>query len=190
MAEEENKGKTVTLTVAEIQAMIAEGVKNGLAQNQEGYAQGSARTLRRLTDRKVEVRFIDKKAVLGYFNRGTENRPQYIYTKPDPKDPRKEIEMVDLVLEGSKEAMTVEWSQFRKESAKAQCKVVKTESKEWLINQGVIKKKEVEEYSSVEMDFDVPLDIVGQARLFTVEVPSEFGGPRQVTIHENFVNIA
>lgn len=183
--------KVVTLTIAEIQAMIAEGVKNGIAAAQpEGYAQGNARILRRNTDRKVEVRFIDKKAVLGYFNRGTDNRPQYIYTKPDPRDPRKEIEMVDLVLEDSKEALSVEWSQFRKESARSMCKVVKTESKEWLLNQGTVKKREVEEYSSVELDFDVPLDVVGQARFFTVEVPADFGTPRQVTLHENFVNIA
>lgn len=183
----DKKDKTITLSMQELQALIAEGVKNGL-QSQSN-AEGT-RVLRRVTDRKVEVRFIDSKAVLGYFNRGTENRPQFVYTKPDPKDPRKEVEMVDLVLEGAKEGLPVEYSQFRKESAKAQCKVVKTESKEWLINQGVVKKKEVEEYSSVELDFDVPLDVIGQARFFTVEIPMEFGGPRQVTLHENFVNIA
>lgn len=174
------------MTLPELQALIAEGVKNGLA-NQS--ADGNTRILRRITDRKVNLRFIDNKAVIAYFNRGTENRPNYIYTKPDPKDPRKEIDMVDLVVEGETKPMSVEWSQFRKESTRVACKIVKTDSKEWIINQGIVKKREVEEYSSVELDFDVPLDVVGQARFFTVEVPAEYGGTRQVTIHENFVNI-
>lgn len=176
--------------MSELQALIADAVKNGLA-NSGGKVDGSTRVLRKITDRKVEVRFVDNKVFLGYLNRGTESRPQFIYTKPDPKDPRKDIEYVDIVLEGdAKPVLGVIWRDFRKESARAFCRVIKTESKEWFINQGVVKKKEVEEYSSVELDFDVPLDVVGQVRTFTIEVPEEFGGPRTIEVNENFVNLA
>lgn len=182
--------ETLTITREELTALIKDGVAKGI----EGMAeQGSTtRILRRITERKVEVRLVDNRVVLGYKNRGSENRPVYIYEKPDPKDPKQNILFVDLILEGAKEGevFPVEYKQFRTESARAICKVVKTEEKEWLINQGVVKKREVEEYSSIELDFDVPLDVVGKARFFTVDVPKDFGTPRQVTVHESYVNIA
>lgn len=180
----------ITIDRDELNTLIADGIKKGL----EGMAeQGSTtRVLRRVTDRKVEVRLIDNRVVLGFKNRGSENRPVYIYEKPDPKDPKQNLAYVDLILEGmtNEEKFEVDFKQFRAESARAICKVTKTEEKEWMINQGTVKKKEVEEYSSIELDFDVPVDIVGKSRFFTVELPKEFGGPRQVTISEQYVNIA
>ena len=154
---------------------------------------GSSRLLKRITERKVEIRFVDGKAVVGYKNQGTQTSPKYIYSKPDPKDPRQEIDMVDLILEGmeAKDAISVPYSQFCKESARKSCKVVATEEKEWLINQGTVKKREVEEYSSIELDFDVPVDVIGVSRTFTVEVLDEnTRETRNVKVGEMYVNIA
>lgn len=182
--------ETITISKEELSALIKDGVEKGIAGMAE--TGSTTRILRRVTERKVEVRLVDNRVVLGYKNRGSENRPAYIYEKPDPKDPKNNLLFVDLILEGMKEdeVFPIEFKQFRSESARAQCKVLKTEEKEWMINQGVVKKKEVEEYSSIELDFDVPLDVVGKARFFTVEIPKEFGGPRNALVHENYCNIA
>lgn len=181
--------KVIQITESELKQMMSDVAKQTLegAGIQEG---GNSRVLRRVTERRVEVRLVDGKVVVGFKNRGSEERPVYIYEVPDPKDPKQNVSMVDLLLEGSDEPLTVNFSEFRREGERAQCKVVKTEEKEWVLNQGVVKKREVEEYAMLELDYDVPLDIVGKARFFYVEVPKEFGGPRTVQIHENYVNIA
>lgn len=153
---------------------------------------GSTRILRRVTERKVRLMFVDGRAVIGFANRGSEHKPVYVYEKPDPNNSKEMIAYVDLIREDMKEGekpLTVPFKQFREEGASAECRVVHTEEKEWVINQGLVRKKEVEEYSSIELDMEVPLDIVGKARFFTVEVPREYGGPRQLTVHENYVNI-
>lgn len=179
----------ITLSTLELQAMLAQAVKDGLkaAGVEEG---GTSRTLRRITERRVEVRLIDNHVVLAFKNRGSEERPVYIYEVPDPKNPKEMVSMVDLIIEGSEqEPMAVNYSEFRREGERVQCKVLRTEEKEWTITQGVVKRKEVEEYAMVELDYDVPLDVVGKARFFTVELPAGYGS-RQVLIHENYVNIA
>lgn len=190
------------ITREEMQELLA-NQKTIMAQNEKlaqenaelkglmnGESQGSTRILRRVTERKVTVRMVDGKVVLGYGNRGSDTRPVYIYEKPDPKDPTQRIQFVDLILEGAKEVSSVNFKEFRTESARVECKILKTDEKEWTINQGVVKKKEVEEYSSIELDFDVPLDVVGITRLYTVEIPREFGGPRNVVVQDRYCNIS
>lgn len=173
---------------------ITEQNKRILAENAELKTlmggDGGARVLRRVTQRLVEVRMVDGKVVMGYMNKGTDKSPVFWYKKPNPRDPKEMIDFVDLVLEGGKEAIPVEVAQFRKEATRVKCKIVKDEEKEWVENQGVVKKREVEEYSSIELDFDVPLDVVHKTHFYTVEVPKDFGGPREVKVHERMVNIA
>lgn len=149
---------------------------------------GTLRVLRRIKEHNVIVRRIDGKVVLGYKNRGYEGSPLFIYTKPDPKDPTQKLEYVDVILEGMKtgESMTLPYGDFRKQSERVTAKVIDTKEQEWEMNQGMTKKKEVDGYSMSELDFDIPMDVIGKVRLYTVELP----GGHQVTIHENYVNIA
>ena len=165
-----------------------------LAENAElktlmgGDNAGSARILRKVTNRTTEVRMVDGKVAIGYVNKGTDKSPSYWYEKPDPKDPRKMVDMVEVMFEDGK-TLELQRSLFAKESQRVRCKVLKTDEKEWIENQGVVKKREVEEYSSIELDFDVPLDVIHKSYWFTVEVPKEFGGPREVRVGESMVNI-
>lgn len=188
------------LTKEELQALIG-SVKTLTEQNAKILSEnaelkilmsgdGGARVLKRVTQRQVEVRMVDKKVVIGYVNHGTDKSPVFWYKKPNPRDAKEMLDMVDLVLEGAKEALPIEVAQFRKESQRVKCNIVKTEEKEHVINQGVVKKREVEEYSSIELDFDVPVDVISKTYLFTVNVPSEYGGPREVKVGESMVNIA
>lgn len=188
----------VVLTKAELSQMMNEAAQKAV----EGL-EGSSRTriLKRVTERKVGVRMVDlqdkkgHRAVVGFKNRGSENRPLYIYEQPDPKNPKENVLYVELILEkkaGEEKnpTLAVNYNEFRKESSRATCRVVDTEEREWLINQGTVRKKEVEEYSSIELDYEVPLDVIGKVRIFTVEIPDEFGGARNVKVHEDYVNIA
>lgn len=171
------QNKKILSENAELKAMMGDGA-------------GTSRILKRVTQRVVEVRMIDGKVVMGYINHGTDKSPQFWYQKPDPKNQNQMIDWVDLVLEGAKEAMPVQVSSFRKESQRVKCRIVKVDEKEVIENQGVVKKREIEEYSSIELDFDVPLDVIHKVFFYDVEVPREFGGPREIKVHERMVNIA
>lgn len=148
------------------------------------------RTLKRVTERKVEIRMVDDKAVVGYHNRGTLNRPTYVYAKQDPANPTQQINFIDLITEGMKEGeyITVQDREFRRETERVKCKVVKVEEQEWILNQGTVRKRAVEEYSMVEQDYEVPVEIVGKTRWFVVELPVERGA-RRLKVHESMVNI-
>lgn len=168
--------------------LLAQRVKD--LEGVVGDGQSAPRVLKRITERRVVVRMVDGKVVLGYHNRGTEARPAFVYEKPNPKKPSESINFVDLILEGMQkgEYITVEDREFRRETEKVTCKIVRTEEKEWTINQGTVRKKDVEEYSMIELDYIVPVDIVGKTRWYVVELPEE-KGRREVTLHESMVNI-
>lgn len=156
----------------------------------DGAGGGTTRLLKRVTERRVDVRRVDGKVVVGFRNRGSLARPVYVYEKTNPKDPTQKLLYVDLILEGMKpgDALSVDYKEFRTESEKVTCKVLSTEEKEWELNQGMVKKKEVDGYSMVELDFDVPVQIIGKTRFFTVEMPDQ--DHREVKVHENYVNVA
>ena len=184
-------GKTVTLSEAELKAMLHEAATAGATQAMEsGGGIGAPRLLKRVTERRVDVRRIDGKVVLGYRNRGSDARPIYVYEKTNPRDPTQKVLYVDLILEGGKpgESLSVDYKEFRTDSERVTCKVVRVEEKEWTLQQGLVKRKEVDGYSSVELDFDVPVDIVGKVRQYVVQIPDQ--DHREVMVHENYVNIA
>lgn len=149
---------------------------------------GIGRSLKPIKERKVTLRRIDGKVVVGYKNRGTKDSPVYIYTKPDPKDPTQRVEFVDIILDGAEQdaVVTLPYAQFRKESERVDAKVVETKEKEWEVTQGNVKKREVDGYNLIELDYDIPVDIIGKVRLYVCELASG----QQITVHENYVNIA
>ena len=166
-------------------AALTEAVKNG----EGGVA--TARTLRAVTERTVRIKFVDGKPVVAFKNRGTQERPSYTYerTNPaDPTNPNNRILYVDIIKHGDAEATPVQYKEFVREAHSAVCKVVKIDEEEWVMDQGVVKKKEVDGYSMVELDYDVPVEIVGKTRFFTVALPQEYGGGT-VKVHEAYVNI-
>lgn len=148
------------------------------------------RVLKRVTERKVEIRMVNDKIVMGYHNRGSATRPAYVYEKQDPANPTQRLNYIDLVLESAKkdEYITVPDRDFRRETERVKCRVIKVEEEEWIVNQGTVKKRAVEEYSMIEQDYDVPVEIIGKTRWFIIELPAERGA-RQAKVHESMVNI-
>lgn len=148
------------------------------------------RILKKVTERKVRLRIVDGKAVVGYKNRGTDGKPLYIVEKVDPNDKNSRLLFVTLILEDKTE-LEVDYNEFLRETTSVEALVKETVEKEWTIEQGTVRQKMVEEYSMIETDVVVPVEIVGKIRTFKVAVPEtspEFK-ERELTIHENYVNI-
>ena len=162
-----------------------------LEENKKLREEGGApmrRTLKCVTEHKVRIRMVDDKVVIGFKNRGVEGKPVYVYDIQDPQDLKKRILYVDLVLEGQKEPMPVAYKEFMEQAEEVKCKVISKEEKEWTIRQGWTKKKEVDGYSTVELDFDVPMEVVGKIRTYMIALPADKGG-REITVHEDFINL-
>lgn len=161
-----------------------------LAELKTQLAGPQTRILKRTTERTVEIRMVNDKVIVGFHNRGSESLPTFVYEKSDPANPTQRLNYIDLVIEGAKngEYITVPDRDFRRQTERVKCKVIRTEEKEWVINQGTVKKKAVEEYSMIEQDYDVPVDIIGKTRWLVVVLPIEKGG-REITVHQSMVNI-
>jgi len=148
--------------------------------------------LKEITERRAELRMIDDRIVIGFKNRGTERRPRYIYEKPDPLNPSTRVNFVDLILEGTEnkkeEIMPIKHDEFLDESERVSAKIINVKEVPWLIKQGSTRRKEVDGYSLVELDFVVDLEVKGVTRNYTLRLPEEFGG-REVTVYEDYLNI-
>lgn len=148
--------------------------------------------LKEVTERIAELRMIDGRVVLGFKNRGTERRPRYIYEKPDPLNPTVRINFVDVILEGTEEkeeeVMSIKHEEFLEESERVKAKIIDIKEHPWVINQGSTRRKEVDGYSLVELDFVVDLEVKGTTRDYTLRLPEEFEG-REVTVYEDYINI-
>ena len=181
----------VEISRGEIEALLAEvkGLRATVEKIESGEGLADARVLKKITERTVTLRRIDGKVVVGYRNKGVENKTQYVYEGPDPKDPVKRTLFVDLILEGMapEAALKVEYREFLAESERVVCKIISTEEKEWMIEQGTVKKREVDGYSMVDLDLDVPIEVTGKTRWFTMRLPDQ--DHREVKVHEAYVNI-
>jgi hypothetical protein len=186
MANDEN----VSLPKSELTALLEEisKLRADVGEIKNGEGIGSSRILRKITERKVVVRRIDGKVVIGFRNKGSDTKPQFVYEGPDPKDPTKRTWFVDVFCEGQtpNDAIKIGYKEFLDEAERVTCLVKSTKEKEWMVNQGMVKKREIDGYSMVELDFDVPVDIIGKYRTFTVLLPDE---NREVEVGESYVNI-
>ncbi len=74
---------------------------------------------------------------------------------------------------------------FLSEADAADCLVTNVKEEEWIINHGTVRRKLVDGYSLIETDEEVPMDVVGKTRTFTVALPDG----TSVMIPEGFVNM-
>lgn len=146
------------------------------------------RVLKEITERKVSLRRIDGKAVIGFRNRGSKDRPQYVYDRINPQNKDERLQFVDILLQGMTEpsqAIPVNYNEFLIDSERVVCLVKYKKETPWKMEQGVTKSKEVDGYSMVELDYDIPIDVIGVATTYTVELPE--GGT--IVVPEAYVNM-
>jgi hypothetical protein len=137
-------------------------------------------------EREYTVRKVDGKIVIGFANHGTQNRPLFVYERPNPHDPTQRLQWVDLILAGEKEPVPVEYVQFFNESEKIKCKLVHLDKKPWAIEQGVTTMKEVNtDGYQVDTGIEVDVMIEGEDLIYTLALPE--GG--QITLPAKYVNM-
>lgn len=183
--------ETVTVSKAQLDSILAQNAEileenrrlsqSIVADNQK------PNTLRpdEVKERTVRILFVDGKAVQGFKNVGTDTRPSYVYSKPDPENPKERILFVDVLFNGSKEAVSVPYNDLLREGIREECKILNEEKKEWDVTQGQTTQKVVKDYATEETGILVPIRVIGEKRVFTVALPE--GG--EMVIHENFVNM-
>jgi len=154
--------------------------------------QKGMKKLTEVTRRTATSRMIDDRIVIGFKNRGSERRPRYIYEKPDPLDPKTLVNYVDVILEGidgkEETVVSVKHIEFLEEAEIVKAEITNQKPHEWVINQGSTRKKEMDGYSLMELDFSVDLDVKGVTIDYVLKLPEEFGG-REVTVYQDYLNI-
>lgn len=142
---------------------------------------------REIKDRKVVIFFINNEPVIGYVNKGSPNRPVYIYEKPDPNRPGEYLPYVDVLCRNTKDPVKLNYLEFLQESDRQECKILKTEWTEWTENQGRVQGRAFEEgtYNMSETGTIVPVEVKGKTAVFTVQLPDG----SQLDIHERYCNI-
>jgi len=192
-----NEEEKVTIPKSQLEAILADnqGLKNqmtGLMEAVQSLTRAQQensgpRVLKKIKDRKVRVMFVDGKAVIGFVNRGTESKPLYAYEKVDPNDKNNRLLFIDLILQGKEEPVTVNYNEFLREGESIECVIKNKEENPWSIEQGSTRQKSVEEYSMVETDVTVPLEVTGVNTTFTVVIPTT---GEELVIDERYVNMA
>jgi len=74
-----------------------------------------------------------------------------------------------------------------REGESIECVIKNKEENPWSIEQGSTRQKSVEEYSMVETDVTVPLEVTGVNTTFTVVIPTT---GEELVIDERYVNMA
>lgn len=138
-----------------------------------------------IKERTVRIMFIDGKPVQAFANRGTDARPNYVYSKPDPDDPKERILFVDVLFLGEDKPTPVPYNDLLREGEREECKIVKEDKKEWDVTQGQTTQKVVKDYATEETGVLVPIKVIGETRVFTVKLPNG----KEMDIHEKFVNM-
>ncbi len=148
--------------------------------------------LKEITEKFAEVRMIDSRVIIGFKNRGTERRPSYIYEKQDKQNLSKQIDYVDVILEATdkeeEEVMSIIYQEFLEGSERVRAKIVNIKKNDWVISHGSTRRKQVDGYSLIELDFLVDMEVKGTTRDYTLRLPEEFNN-REVTVYEDYINI-
>lgn len=150
-----------------------------------GEDKGKVEAPTEITDRTVSIVFVDDKPVQAFKNRGTKERPAYVYEKPNPENPKEMILFVDALFPGEPDAVPLAYNDLLREGLRENCAILKVEATPWTIGQGKTTKKMVNNYAMEETGVVVPMEVKGTTSVFTVQLPNG----DTMDVHENFVNI-
>jgi len=193
---ENNEGKTVTLPESEIAAILAQNaelasqVRHLITQGTDQSEDKGLLRAKPVAKSTVTIMFIDEKPVVGIQNQGTELNPVKLVEVPDPLDKAKRIFRANLIVRDPKTEKletisNIDFMDFVQEGERRECDVLKNRDERWVINQGMVQKKEVKGYRMVELDVEVPALIEGTERYFIVDIDG-----KGVEVHEDYVNMA
>lgn len=183
------KDETVTIPVSELKA-IQEGMnamKSEIAILKKGEG---PKIMKAPKEHLVTVSFLNGRAVIGYVNKGTTDRPLYVYEAPNPQKPTEYVLYVDVILKGDeKNPVKVLYMEFMEHAERHECPILSIRKEEWTDEKaGSTRKKQVPDgaYYVEESDIIVPLEARGEIRFFKVRLPDN----SEVELHERYANIS
>lgn len=143
------------------------------------------KVLREVKERTVRLKLVDGKPVIGFANKGTDTRPVYVYKAPNPQDPRNDILFIDVLTLGAKEPVKMVYAEFITDMETLEVKVKNIKEEHWTIEQGQVVKREVRpDFSIVETDYIVPVEVKGVHRTYIVDFKD-----KELEVDEAFINI-
>lgn len=139
---------------------------------------------RRNKEEFLQIRKFNDKYFLGYVNMGKPEKPLYIYKEYNPQT-RENVEFCNIILDGEKEPLKIEYTTFIRESVLVFVKKKAERVEEEIVTQGVVQKKDFAEngYGMFETMVQVPVEVIYKKKTFTVEL--EDG--RELEVKEEFI---
>lgn len=143
--------------------------KNAVAQNPN---QGMELMKTAKKETLLKMRKWQDKYFIGFVNKGKENKPLYIYSEYNPQT-REQVQFCDVILDGEKEPVKLEYVEFLREAEKVLVKMKKKiELEDKITRQGFVQKKDFADngYGMFETMVQVPIDVVEKQYAFVVEL--------------------
>lgn len=155
-----------------------------LSANAAATSQGMP-LIKRKKETFVKMRKWQDKYVLAWENVGKAEKPRYVYSEFNPQT-RESIDYINLMLEGEKESLKLNYIEFLRESETIFVKVkARKELEDTVITQGMVQKKDFAEngYGMFETQVQVPVEVI--IKNFAFEVVLEDG--REIVMEEKFL---
>lgn len=161
--------KELIATVKTQAKSIEDLQKNAVAQNPnqglEMMKTGKKETLLKM--RKWQDHYF-----IGFVNKGKENKPLYIYSEYNPQT-REQVQFCDVILDGVKDPIKLEYVEFLRESERVLVKMKKRiELEDKVTRQGFVQKKDFADngYGMFETMVQVPIDVIEKQYAYVVEL--------------------
>lgn len=120
----------------------------------------------------LKMRKWNDKYFIGFVNKGKPNKPLYIYNEYNPQT-REMIQFCDVILDGEKDPIKLEYVEFLREAERVLVKMVKKiELEDKVTNQGYVQKKDFADngYGMFETMVSVPVDVIEKQYSYVVEL--------------------
>lgn len=143
--------------------------KNAVAQN-PNQGMEIMKTVKKET--LLKMRKWNDKYFVGFVNKGKENKPLYVYSEYNPQT-REQIQFCDVILDGEKDPIKLEYVEFLRESERVLVKMKKRiELEDKVTRQGFVQKKDFADngYGMFETLVSVPIDVIEKQYAYVVEL--------------------
>lgn len=143
--------------------------KNAVAQNPN---QGMELFKTAKKETLLKMRKWQDKYFVGFANKGKDNKPLYIYNEYNPQT-REMVQFCDVILDGEKEPVKLEYVEFLRESERVLVKMKKRiELEDKITRQGFVQKKDFADngYGMFETTVQVPIDVIEKHYAYVVEL--------------------
>lgn len=135
----------------------------------------------------VRITFINGMPVIGYVNRGSKEKPTYIYELANPMKPNEYVLQVDVILKGETKPLRVAYLELLEQGERHECVVLEVKKEKWENVEGTVTRKSVPDGEYYLDDTGIVVPVVNEGFVCTYKVRLPNG--ESLDIHERYVNI-